>query len=301
MSNTGILLRRYEWLINTIRTGEYSRDEICNRYAREENINDTGRPMPTKTFHNHVNAIRDFFHINIVCNRSTDTYSIEEDPRESGVLDWLLESIAINNSIEKSQVLHNRILFENIPSGRKYLQEIIDAMSHNKVIMVKHAKFGHEPKTVPLEPWALKVFKQRWYLLGKLHYPDVDKPVFYSLDRVEKVDLSEETFSLPKQFDAYEYLLDFYGVTLIWEKPQRVKIKVDASQVKYFRTLPVHWTQKEVETNDEFSIFEYHLIPSFEFIQEILSHGGYVEVLEPTEFKEEFISWIDEMYGVYHK
>ena len=45
----------------------------------------------------------------------------------------------------------------------------------------------------------------------------------------------------------------------------------------------LHHTQVEVERNEEYSIFEYRLCPSFDFRQKLLSMGGSVEVLAPTE------------------
>jgi hypothetical protein len=38
-----------------------------------------------------------------------------------------------------------------------------------------------------------------------------------------------------------------------------------------------------VERNDEYSIFEYHLCPTFDFRQKLLSMGGTVEVLAPAK------------------
>ena len=40
-------------------------------------------------------------------------------------------------------------------------------------------------------------------------------------------------------------------------------------------------SMKEIETQEEFSIFTYHLAPDYDFRQDILSFGDKVEVLEP--------------------
>ena len=58
-------------------------------------------------------------------------------------------------------------------------------------------------------------------------------------------------------------------------------------QAKYFRSLPLHDSQKEEETTDSYSVFEYRLVPTFDFKQEVLRQGPFVEVLEPTNFREE--------------
>lgn len=45
-------------------------------------------------------------------------------------------------------------------------------------------------------------------------------------------------------------------------------------------------TQVEVERNEEFSIFEYRLCPSFDFQQKLLSMGDSVGVLAPVTLKD---------------
>ena len=42
----------------------------------------------------------------------------------------------------------------------------------------------------------------------------------------------------------------------------------------------------EVETMPDYSVFEYHLKPTYDFEQEILSHREDVEVLEPMSLRE---------------
>jgi hypothetical protein len=306
MSNPGILFKRYSWLINLIGEypGYYSREDILKLYGHQINLGKNDNPVPAKTFHNHVEAIKEIFGIEIVCSKSTGKYRLKEDidSEKNAVRDWMLDTISVSNSLDDCKWLHDRILFEAIPSGQQFLQTLIKAMKENHVVWLTYKKFGdEEPTHRYLEPWALKVFKQRWYLLGEFHYPDAEKPGFYCLDRVEKVDLAEETFSLPKKFNADDYLRDYFGVTLSWDKPQIIRIEVEASQVIYFRTLPLHKTQKEVEIKDDYSIFEYELIPSFEFEQEIFSHMDYVKVLEPESLKKDIAKIVTSLNKMYSK
>jgi predicted DNA-binding transcriptional regulator YafY len=66
-------------------------------------------------------------------------------------------------------------------------------------------------------------------------------------------------------------------------------LRIDASQVKFFRTLPLHHSQEEIETTDAYSVFQYYLVPTFELTKEILSNGPYVEVLLPLSLREEIM------------
>ena len=71
-------------------------------------------------------------------------------------------------------------------------------------------------------------------------------------------------------------------------------------QAKYFRSLPLHDSQKEEETTDSYSVFEYRLVPTFDFKQEVLRQGPFVEVLEPTNFREEIRNNVKAMLERYH-
>ena len=112
-----------------------------------------------------------------------------------------------------------------------------------------------------------------------------DKIRIYALDRIKASEPTKRKFKLPKKFDAAKFFEDYYGI-IISDKDfdvEPVALKVDSWQSKYLRTLPLHHTQVEVECNEEYSIFEYHLCPTFDFRQKLLSMGATVEVLAPTK------------------
>ena len=49
----------------------------------------------------------------------------------------------------------------------------------------------------------------------------------------------------------------------------------------------LHHSQEEIEITDEYTVFRYYLSPTYDFIQEILSHGYNVEVLAPKHVRDE--------------
>lgn len=111
-----------------------------------------------------------------------------------------------------------------------------------------------------------------------------------ALDRIKALEPTECKFKLPKKFDAEKFFEDYYGIIIGDEDfdVEPVALKVDSWQSKYLRTLPLHHTQVEVERNEEYSIFEYRLCPSFDFRQKILSMGGAIEVLAPQKLVYQF-------------
>ena len=55
----------------------------------------------------------------------------------------------------------------------------------------------------------------------------------------------------------------------------------------YLRTLPLHPSQQETETCDEWSIFTYRMVPTWDLEHELLQYNDNVEVLAPQSLREQ--------------
>ncbi len=80
---------------------------------------------------------------------------------------------------------------------------------------------------------------------------------------------------------------------------ERIQIKVYDGQEKYLRALPLHHSQKEIETTDTYAVFEYLLSPTYDFRQELLTRGASIEVLKPEWLREEIKGTAEEMMRLY--
>lgn len=291
---------RYVWLIDTIsRHGHISREEISRLWKRSS-LNDTGEELYERTFHNHREAILDTFGIEIKCDRSLGYYIANGDDLEGcGIRQWLLESLSLNNLLNESTDMRDRILFERIPSSHRWLPVIVNAMRDRKVVELTYKSFWREEEsTFIVHPYCLKLFRQRWYMLARSE--SYDSLRIYALDeRMLCVTPLKKAMKIPAKFNAEDYFSRYFGVIIDNRKPVPVELRVDADQVKYFESLPLHHTQELVESNQEYSVFRYHLVPTFDFRQEILSHGPAVEVLEPEELRDEIKEDIARMYRNY--
>ena len=58
-------------------------------------------------------------------------------------------------------------------------------------------------------------------------------------------------------------------------------------QRHYLRTLPLHPSQQETETCDEWSIFTYRMVPTWDLEHELLQYNDNVEVLAPQSLREQ--------------
>ena len=112
--------------------------------------------------------------------------------------------------------------------------------------------------------------------------------------------ITSESFILPKEFSADGYFGNIYGVRVYSDmKPERVLLKVSSMQTKYFRSLPLHRSQEEVETHEDYSIFSYFLTTDYDFKQDLLSFGKEVEVLEPKGLRSDIASKISNIHKMY--
>lgn len=283
------LFNRYIWLVDTIyRADGITFEEINEKWLR--NSMSEGLDLPLKTFHNHRKAIEDMFDINIVCDkRGGYKYYIEnaDDMEKGGVRTWLLNTFAVNNLINESHHLKRRIVFEQIPSGQNFLTQVIEAMRDGMSIEIKYKSFWRQDEyTTEVEPYFVKVFKQRWYLIARNKIKDAIR--IYALDRIHALTQTGNAFVMPKDFSPEEYFYNSFGIISQDNcPPEIVELKVYGTQKEYFRTLPLHHSQEEVENADGYSIFRYYLSPTYDFIQEILSHGCEVEVLSPQHLRDE--------------
>ena len=289
--------KRYIWLVDLINRRKYvSFKEISEAWMRSP-LNETGDPLSERTFFNHKDAIAGMFGIEILNDRSLGFYIGRSDVGSDETSDWMLHTLCLNNVLHENADMKDRILMEKVPSSERFLTDIISAMRGSRVISLCYQSFRHpEPYSFNVRPYCVKYFKQRWYLLG-----DSDLGLrIYSLDRFVDMEELEEHFEIPKGFDAEEYFGNYFGV-IIGEEPEDVKIRVVPDQVKYFRTLPLHGSQRETVQEDGSSVFSYHIAPTFDFVQEILSHGADVEVLEPAELREsiaDIIAGMASRYGL---
>ncbi len=150
-------------------------------------------------------------------------------------------------------------------------------------------KFDYHPYTrsrpttgVVVEPYFLRLFKQRWYLVSR--NVEEDRIKTYALDRMKSVKLTGESFEFDESFDMENYFTDSYGIVVTHNDPRKIVLRTTPRQAKYLRALPLHHSQQET-ISDSFSLFTYRMRLTDDFISELLSHGPEITVLEPPELR----------------
>ena len=298
---------KYIWLVDTISSaGRISREEIDKRWARSV-LNEKGESsLPERTFFRYKIAVEEMLGIEIKCDRAAGgLYYIADNGYESKNKQWILSQFAMQNSLNESRQLRGRILYEDIPQGTQYLTRITEAMSGNRWIKMKYQSFGStESHELLIAAYCMKVFKQRWYVLGKIKNADTGVKEtkrgtdvrLYALDRVVELQLTEQTFTLPKDFDAEQYFAGCYGVFRGKEfKPERIKVRVSEADAPFLRSLPLHKSQQESEP----CVFTWYVAPTLDFIQQLRTFGSRLEVMAPESLREKFAEEVMKLANMY--
>lgn len=281
-------IEKQTWLVDTInRAGRLTFREICDKWQNNTTFNPDGAELALRTFHRYREDIIRVFGIEIKCDKSDNCYYIEDEVNGKEVRSWMLSTIAVDNLLSQSKEIRERIVFEEIPSGQKYLSTLIEAMRENKKVCIVYHSFRKSTgEKVMLEPYFVKVADQRWYVIGP---SDVhpDDPHIYALDRIESLEVSAESFRYPKKFNPTEFMMYQYGIYHSNEKPQLIKLKVSKYQCNYMDSLPLHPTQECIEVTPEYNIYSLLLCPNIQFKSHIMSNGADIEVLEPAQLRNE--------------
>lgn len=284
------LFRRYVWLIETIRHAKKIQfEEITERWLASP-LNSDHSQLALRTFHNHRHAIESLFGIHISCDRSDkNRYFISGLPtgNVTKLKVWMLQKLSFSNLDDDIEPVKHRVILDDLPEEKYGLMTIIEAIQDNKVVTLYCSIPTSDNKTtLDLAPYCLRFWRGEWYLLGK----DVETDMLhaFSFDRIIEVNLTDKKFTYPRDFRPEIFFRDYYGMDVKNGRlPEVVRLKISGRTRDEIRTLPLHDSQKEVMTNNDFSLFEFFVVPSEKFQTTILSQGTDTEVLHPESLRNE--------------
>lgn len=284
------LFRRYVWLVDIVRHAKKVQfEEIADLWLNSV-LNEDGTPFALRTFHNHRHAIENLFGIRIECDRSDHhRYYISElpSPNHTRLKEWMLQRLSYSDIDKIPDGIASRIILDTLPEDKFGLYTIIEGITRNRVLSMSVELPASEGVTdLRIAPYCVKYRNCTWYLVGK----DIETGGIYtfSLECINSLSLSEDTFEFPEDFSANEYYCNSAGaVTKTDRDPVSVKLKISGPTRDKVRRFPLHESQREVEDNDDASVFEYFIVPTDDFHSLILSHGADTEVIHPPHLRDE--------------
>lgn len=285
------IFQQYVWLINTLR--QYQKLSFVQLQKLWENDHVIGGDeLNRNTFMRHKDAILNMFGIFIDCDIKHGYKYYIANPEvinDDSIERWMLSTLTVSSALSDSLAVRDRILLESVPAGEEHLQTIIQALKTKKRVEIEYQRFGSESYLKRVAPYALKLFHQRWYLLA---YTGKHLAT-YSLDRIGAVNITDESFEMPDDFSPEAYYADYYGIMTDDTPLTHVVIRAYSPTPDYLRTLPLHASQKELLTTEDYTDFSYDIHPTYDFINALISHTSGIEVREPEELRHKIVETLE--------
>ena len=274
--------------------------EINNHY-QYSSIYD-GEIIP-RTFARYKDYIAETFPCYIDYNQSTNQYFLKryhQYGQDESLYNYLLSAYHIEGMSELAVKHRDKVKLLDAPTGVENVQIILEAIDKQKGIECVYYSFDRATKKQQLLiPYFLKTWELRWYLAAEPdnHHHGIS---IFALERMDNIRLTEKKMLPSNDVTADEYWEGSFGVNHSDNQvPERIVIKAYGAQAEYIRALPIHESQKELERTDEYTIFEYHIVPCFNLFQQLLWHREKLEIVEPIHMREEMAKIIRAMTALY--
>ena len=211
-------LKKYIWIINEVRSaGDHgvTLEDLNRKWVRSYR-NDSGKPIPWRTFIDDRDAIAELFGIDISCDKRDNTYRIGDGWDEYGsVKDTLIDALVLNNAIRETPDLNNSIIF-NDNFHQKCMPLLVKAIKDHQTVRFHYKRDDrissadierHIERGVTFQPYGL-YNSTLWFAVGK-NLKD-GKVHIYALHRISEIEFLEDHFQIPEDFNVKHYMSDFW-------------------------------------------------------------------------------------------
>jgi predicted DNA-binding transcriptional regulator YafY len=293
MSKRGYI-SRYLLILKKLKVKPYSTYEelqayIENQFDYLQMQDDTlNIGFSKRTLQRDIKEIRNVFGIDIEYSKSQKGYFISQNENENMNFQRMMEAFDMFNSLNLAQDLTPFIHLEKRrPQGTDNLYGLLHAIKNRLQIKFTYQKFWEEELSQRLvEPYALKEFKNRWYIMAKDSKDNNIKS--FALDRLTNLEITNQTYQYPDNYSIEQsYRYCFGIISPNDEEPQDIILSFDPFQGKYIKTLPLHDTQQVLVDNDVEMKIKLKLCLTHDLVMELLSFGDNMKVIEPKSLADQ--------------
>lgn len=292
-------LIRFLLIIKKLRNARFATFEEINDYIiREFELIDAPKEISLRTFQRDLNEIRTIFSIDIRCNNSHQ-YFIEED-EQSGFNSRMMEAFDVFNSLSTGQQLRPYVLLEKRCSlGTEYIYGLLHAVKNSLVIKMQYQKYYElSESSREVEPYALKEFKGRWYLLSKDREDEYIKT--FALDRIHGLEITKKKFTYPSDVNPNDYFKNCFGIITSDEQvPVEMILSFEPYQGKYIKSYPLHESQRILIDNDIEVRISLNLYETHDLLMELLSFGATMRVIQPKSLIKTIVDTANNVNQLY--
>lgn len=201
----------------------------------------------------------------------------------------------------------NRVLFYDHNEeykGIKHLKPLYLAIQKKQVLKITYQKSPEaEINYYTFHPHILKQYNRRWFVFG---FNSKTDNWLWSIpldDRLVKYEFDFDSTYLESNIDWNSHFRNLVGIRRNKEDiPQFIKLKFNSERrLNLFKSKPLVPDFDESLLPGEENVVHFETIINLELIQQILSYGKDLEVLEPQYLKEALGDHVNSMREFYSK
>lgn len=282
-------IMRFHLIISKLRRKPATLKEIQEYLSEQSIVEECDFNVSPRTFQRDIKLIRSIYNFDIQHNQLKGGYYIEDD--ETALSDHILKAFDTFNALNLAERLSPYIHFETRkPAGTENLSEILHAIQNKIQIKFTYHKYWEDQHAERLvDPYALKEFRSRWYVLARDPQHNIVKS--FALDRLSELKITRDKFEVDPNFNIdehYNYCFGIVGPTgASGEEPEEVVLSFTPFQGKYIKSFPLHHTQKELVDDDKEFRVKLKVFITEDFILELLSFTKNLKILQPPSLAKE--------------
>jgi len=180
---------------------------------------------------------------------------------------------------------------------REFIKLIQDAVQQRKVLQLLYSPLNKPPAERKVNPYAVHLHNGTLYLIGYCH---IRKDIrFFVVDRMQKIKMTEESFTMPPGFSLESYLRHSFG--MMREDLARVRVRFHKSLTRYLLERRWHPSQKNKKLKDGSLELAFEVAGTKEIKAWILGFGSLAKVLEPASLVDEIKKDVEKSLRSYDK
>ncbi len=288
-------LQRYLLIIRIISNNKFiTLKELRKEVERQIVIYDDSESIGVskRTIQRDFTDIKNIFNIEIIYSKRDKGYYLNKTSASD--INKQLEYIdligTLDKKIEKFVFAEKRFF-----KGTEYLHPLISAITKSQVIEFRYRKFDNTvtKETRTVEPYALKEFRGRWYLLaievgGRLEESGQLKT--WGLDRIENLQQTNKIFDKKHHISIEKEFESAFGIFSDEIDAEEVILSFTPESGRYNLSLPLHESQETLIDNKNEIRIKLKVKITYDFIMELLSQSESLNVISPTHLKNKLIN-----------
>ena len=166
---------------------------------------------------------------------------------------------------------------------REFIKIVQDAIEGRKVLQLVYHPRDQAPAERRINPYAVHLHNGSLYVIGHCHLRKGIRT--FVVDRMQKIKLTDEPFTMPPDFSLKSYLRHSFG--MFTEELVRVKVRFHKSLTRYLLERRWHPSQKNKKLKDDSLELTFEVAGTKEIKTWIMGFGSLAKVLEPASLVKE--------------